>query len=452
MPLTQKSKKIRKSQSKSNILELFNNSIISNINHKKSIKINTEKLKYLHKYPEPIYYSLNNYIKTENIDDIINKLVQSKNLIDNLRHQINEEIKLKLDRITQNISHNLSTYINKTYFHFDKIKGVSNAYLKLWEIYQVLGSKLISSISKSTKEKPTFLHMCEAPGNWIKSTRHYMMRFHPLVRYTWFANSLNPASDEVKRTYGRVFQDELQYMRKYPSQWLFGSDNTGDITRPSNISHIAKMVRRSSSEGVALITGDAGLDKNTPVEMLQRLEIAQFIMSVACNMKGGCCIIKNFASSYGTDYDKMKGSIPYLVSLIMAYQEYYNEVIIMKPITSNPISSEYYLIGIGFKGITTKQLEHLYKFLTSFQPDTPLDIDSNKKDVKSKIETVIVKIYELNNKSDEILNVLMECFINQKENTKINKECNNYLENSIKFEKELFKEWIKKNKYSPISF
>lgn len=467
-----KSLKINKLKvSNDSILELFTTSSSLNTNKIKSKKnnnnnnnhIDTEKLKELHKYPIAIFVSLNkkSQSKKKALDSIIDNFVKNKKIGDSLRSKLHDENKLKLDRITQNISHNLSTYINKTFFNFNKVKGVSNAYLKLWEIYQTLGNKIITSITKSKSyggQKPSFLHMCEAPGNWIKSTRHYMMRFHPSIRYTWFANSLNPANDEVKRVYGRVFQDELEYMRKYPTQWLFGSDNTGDITRPDNISHIAKMVRKSSNNnGVALITGDAGLDKDTPVEILQKLEVAQFIMSIACNIKDGCCIIKNFASSYGPDSNKMKGSIDYLVSLIKAYQHYYNEVIIMKPVTSNPISSEYYLIGIGFKGVSKDKLEEWYSFLSKFKPDMSLNEClkiENSKNVDN-IEEVLGDIYELNNKSDEILIVLMECFLNKNitiKNVKASKECNNYLDNSIKFEKELFKQWIKRNKYAPISF
>jgi len=280
--------------------------------------------------------------------------------------------------------------------------------------------------------------MCEAPGNWIKCTQHYMAHFHPHYRYKWYANSLNPSSAEVLRIYGSVFKDELKYMAKYPEQWLFGADNTGDITRVTNIKNIAKRCG-----GVSLITGDAGLNVgDSDILALQKLEIAQLVMVLACTANGGCCIIKNFATSYSGDFDLMKGSIPYVASIIATYKKYFTKVVVMKPTTSNPLSGEYYLVGLGFKGITPNQLNSFYQKLDDFTVDSP--IIEYKQD--AAIENAIAQLYKLISKSNDMIIVLQECYHS---GNNMSKECNRYLKDFAKFQRPLFFEWMKKNRYIP---
>ena len=436
---TKKTKKTRKhkygrtnylaSENNNNISSLFQNHDI--IQPTKTIKV--EKLDKLHDYPSPIILNLDGKkIARHDMDSVIKKIELAKLKMYSYEELLSDQDKLKLKRLAMNISHNLSTYINKVFFKFDGIRGVSNGYVKLWEIYQQFGA----AIMKKVKSPAIFLHMCEAPGNWIKCTKQYMTRFHPMIRYKWFANSLNPFNAEIKETYGKVFQDELKYMATYPDQWVFGADDTGDITRVANIKNIAKR-----TGPVALITGDAGLGTDMEVFFLQKLEVAQLVMSLACVAKGGSAIIKYFASSYGADFDLMKRSVPYVASIIATYQKYYEQVHMIKPITSNPMSGEYYIVAIGFKGIMPAELDKYYQILADFKTDVP--VGNYKSD--AAIENAIATIYQLNANQTEIVNVIMECHLEKDKNPP--KECHHYLQDNTKYMIPLFKTWIKKNRY-----
>ena len=437
--------------SNNSISILFQNQDI--IQPAKTIKV--EKLVKLHDYPSPIIINLDGKkIARHDMDSVIKKIELAKLKMYSYEELLSDQDKLKLKRLAMNISHNLSTYINKVFFKYDGVRGVSNGYVKLWEIYQQFGA----AIMKKVKSPATFLHMCEAPGNWIKCTKQYMTRFHPMIRYKWFANSLNPFNKEVAAKYGKVFQDELKYMATYPDQWVFGADDTGDITRVANIKNIAK---RTGS--VALITGDAGLGTDMDVFLLQKLEVAQLVMSLACVAKGGSAIIKYFASSYGADFDLMKRSVPYVASIIATYQKYYEQVHMIKPITSNPMSSEYYIVAIGFKGITSTELDKYYHILEDFKTDTPVGYSRRENPNLTKgrreaspfpvgnyktdaaIENAIATIYQLNANQTEIVNVIMECHLEKDKNPP--KECHHYLQDNTKYMIPLFKTWIKKNRY-----
>lgn len=451
-------KHITKSNKKNNInnIKLLFNTSSNNLNISKSIhklnssNISTYKLDKLLKYPSPIIVDLN--IKSHSKYDI-DKIIYEQNIqiVNSIKlyQNIEEKEKKKISKIIQNISHNLSTYINKTFFGYDTIKGISNGYAKLWEIYHIYGKQITSHIKSSSKnEKVTILHMCEAPGNWIKCTRHYITRFYPEIRYDWYANSLNPNNKENKEKYGngKIFDDELKYMATYPQKWLFGNDNTGDITRVANIKQFAILMHK---QNMKLITGDAGLSNDMDIYILQKLEVAQLVMCLACSTSGANCIIKNFANSYiASDKDKFKKSINYVASLISIYCKFYKNVHIMKPITSNPLSGEYYIIGINFKGISNTQLDYYYKLLDDFEIDMILnDISKDETDI---IHSCLAQIYNLQTSSYDMLNVLFLCKSLKETTSKDAKQCNYYLENSFKFNQDLFKMWMKKNNYVPI--
>ena len=146
---------------------LFQNNGLNIVNSKNTKKqvADVGKLRQLHNYPSPIVIDLDDKkIKKLNTDELLNNYNALQENRETYYKLLDEKEIRKLEKIAQNISHNLSTYINNTFFGYDGVRGVSNGYVKLWEIYQQFGK----DIMKSVKSPATFLHMCEAPGNWIK--------------------------------------------------------------------------------------------------------------------------------------------------------------------------------------------------------------------------------------------------------------------------------------------
>ena len=185
--MTSKTKHTRKIKTKKHIQNniaatLFQNNGLNIVNSKNTKKqvANVGKLRQLHNYPSPIVIDLDDKKMNKlNTDEVLNNFNAQRVIREAHNMRLDENEIRKLERIAQNISHNVSIYINKTFYGYDGVRGVSNGYVKLWEIYQQFGK----DIMKSVKSPATFLHMCEAPGNWIKCTRQYMTRFHPLFRY-----------------------------------------------------------------------------------------------------------------------------------------------------------------------------------------------------------------------------------------------------------------------------
>jgi hypothetical protein len=337
-------------------------------------------------------------------------------------------------KLTQNISHNLSTYINDTYFPSDDggycKHGVSNGYLKLWEIYHHLDSAIFAKFTP----KSTVLHICEFPGNWIKCTYQYILQHHrQLFPYTWFANSLNPHNPTIKKDFPGVLTDELGYLARYETQWLFGADNTGNITTSANIKHIAAHCKGK----VALVTGDAGLNKNYDMVLLQKLEIAQMLTCLSTNAPGGSCIIKNFASSFHVPPAEMLANLHYATSIVATYKKYYGTIHICKPTTSNPHSSEYYIVATGFLGISTAILTRYYAQLDAFTLNMQFESAANNPDITA----AIYAIYNLNATHINSLNDMLR---NLKENPIKLKKMTAALRNAAI---PIFDAWIATNQY-----
>ena len=134
---------------------LFQNNGLNIVNSKNTKKQVAEvgKLRQLHNYPSPIVVNLNNAAKNnKNLESIMQDIVQYKNIRQSYEEQLEIAEMKKLSRLAMNISHNLSTYINKTFFGYNGMRGVSNGYVKLWEIYQQFGKEIM----KSVKSPATF--------------------------------------------------------------------------------------------------------------------------------------------------------------------------------------------------------------------------------------------------------------------------------------------------------
>ena len=75
--------------------------------------------------------------KIPDINSLIQQIVDEKNTRIFFNKSLNDNERHKLSRLAMNITHNLSIYINKTFFKYDGIKGVSNGYVKLWVLFHM---------------------------------------------------------------------------------------------------------------------------------------------------------------------------------------------------------------------------------------------------------------------------------------------------------------------------
>lgn len=258
----------------------------------------------------------------------------------------------------------ISNIINSKYQQQYK---VSNAYVKLWEIYETFDWL----IPKHTTQV-NFFHMAEAPGQWINTTNHYFYQHMPRqTRYNWFANSLNPAHPRMKGII-KALPDTYGFINQNSKKWLYGADESGDITMPENVAWFNQFLLTAIPGKLDVITGDAGTNpQDVSLELLQRIDIAQAIV-VACTARPGSnCVIKQFLPFMSLKPESIMAD-GFFMSFMYLYHILFTEFHMFKPLASSPGSGEFYVVARGFHGITQEQRQLLLDYLGQFSENKPM--------------------------------------------------------------------------------
>ena len=108
-----------------------------------------------------------------------------------------------------------------------------------------------------------------------------------------------------------------------------------------------------------LITGDAGL-LSKDLELLQKIEYACICMISGTASIGSNCIMKHF-TPHNSRIKNSKEASGFFVNYLYLYYLLFDELKLIKPLTSNPNSGEFYVIGKGFRGINEENYNKDYK-------------------------------------------------------------------------------------------
>ena len=210
---------------------------------------------------------------------------------------------------------------------------VSQAFLKLYEI-------LMSFDLFKNFDSVNSFHICEAPGQFIVATGHYMTSHVKNKKWNWYGQSLNHNSEANIKKYGSgIFADSYGLMKKFPNNWIFGPKNTGDITDIDNINYYAK-----NYNNINFITSDCGLTKENldgyvhKEHSMSNLTLCEILFLLKILQKNGCFVIKVFMP--------IKSKIN--VSLLYILYQSFEKLCIYKP-QMNPGSLEVYVVGEGYK-------------------------------------------------------------------------------------------------------
>ncbi|GMR32511.1 hypothetical protein PMAYCL1PPCAC_02706, partial [Pristionchus mayeri] len=208
----------------------------------------------------------------------------------------------------------------------------SNAFCKF---YQILAKfpELISTRKKGKGKSTTFrsLHLCEVPGHFLSAIDYFIAHFFSNLRWKWMANSLNPHYEYTKAC--DMFLDD-QLIVDYPDRWIFGEDNSGDVTK------LAETLRKSKLS-FDLVTADGSTYSLDHPEDQESIVFDILIGEVECALvslrEGGSFVIKVY-SSFSLPSSRL---FCLLVSL-------FKRVVIYKPPSSKSGNTERYLICTGF--------------------------------------------------------------------------------------------------------
>ena len=339
--------------------------------------------------------------------------------------------------ITDNYARGIAKYINNS----PKYKlsfTISNGFTKMWEILHT-----INGILPNINNLKVFF-IAEAPGQWIYCIDYYIKKnLNNVNQWDWRATSLNPKHPENIMKYGNnIIEDTYGFIKNYPNNWLMGIDNTGDITKSINIKWYRQYVNEWDKPN--LVTGDAGIQSNNPL-IYQKLELAQVLMVASVSRKGGNCIIKHFLP-YITDIPETEHANGFFINYVYLYYLMFEEVYLCKPLSSNPISGEFYLIGKNFIGIDDNIYNKLMDLIDNFQVNMCF---FKKKDIPEnfikQVFSFIEKLTNMNVNYIDIQNTFLICFKERDEIIEKVTECRKYLDPKYidEIQEAKFLEWIK---------
>lgn len=411
------------------LLQYNYNIFLNNLNatlyllEKYNLRVNNEYKKLLIDYDEDIKkykIPLYNIIKTITTNIIINlnysnsfsiildefnikKITSNLNLLKFYIETRNVDKWYKISNII-NIRNHLSKYINDKY----NIK-VSKAFCKMYEILTEF-----PLIDLTKKEIKTF-HACEVPGHFINAFNYWIKARNENINFNWHAMSLNPYNDENKKKYAGLFSDVYGFISRHKSNWDWGSDNTGDISKRENLLYYEKKYK-----DIDVFTSDCGLGVNEDFEQecsLSFLSISQLILGLLVLKIGGNLICKIF----------IPFTKPLSISILYIYTMYFEKIHIIKPSAGSLANSEVYIIGLNKK-------EHLSEHNKKILFNILENIDMEKSLFDSFPDLFI----------DEI-NKIVKCFIKIQDD--FLQKSFYYYDNSKILEKDNEKFYNKKMKY-----
>jgi len=263
-----------------------------------------------------------------------------------------------------NIDYEYLNYIERDLFNYKKYLDIiqSDEYTQLTNNIQISGTlkyklkkllqfqtsqafcKMVEIIVEckifAKKKKITSLHICEAPGQFIQAFKFFCKKFN--IDYNWYANSLNPNNKVNINKYGdEIFADSYSFIKNYPDKWLYGKDNTGDITNFENILDFTK-------DKYDIITADCGLKTETfglQEDQMAFINYCQCMIILLGLKPEGIAIFKLFLPLIR----------PSNISLLYIFYKSFHEIIYFKP-TINPSSSEIYVVCKGFSELKDYQI------------------------------------------------------------------------------------------------
>ena len=369
-----------------------------------------------------------------------------------------DSVPRNIKMVTEDFARGVASYLIQNFkLHYK----ISNAFCKLWEIFHTVDD-LLPITNKNGKPTKIFF-VAEAPGQWIYASNLYFQNqlksksktktkitetektIQPSLE--WRANSLNPKNQANIQKFGEnIFDDQYGFMKKYPDKWIFGVDDTGDITNSANQRWYRQYAKEFGT--IDLVTGDGGIIGDNPL-IFQKLDYAQVCMVASLSSRGGNCVIKHFLP-----YVRRAPISYYGYGLFINYLYLYNlmfdEFNLVKPLTSNPDSGEFYVVCKGFRGVSEEMYEKMMNVLDNFTVNICF---FDRKDIPDEFVNQIMdfvdKLLNMNVEHSEITNLLLTCMIHKNPVIEESTQCSKYLDKKYieKIHNEKFKEWVKINKF-----
>jgi|SaaInlStandDraft_4_1057021.scaffolds.fasta_scaffold00672_16 23S rRNA U2552 (ribose-2'-O)-methylase RlmE/FtsJ len=285
--------------------------------------------------PKNLFPCKSTHVQYNELLEIKKELNKYKRLIDTKEQDVTINSKLDIidwNKLTDDIDY--CKTIRRNLRNLD-LEMVTNAWMKFYEILSCT-----SYFSKLENKKTIkVFHLCEAPGAFISCMNHFIYTKTNINKYIWYAQTLNPY---VNTNQSARLDDNFGLISLYPDRWLFGKSNTGDIT---NIKNILDYKTDPKLANIDLITADGGLCLeegmfNEQERHASKLLYSQILTILMMLPNDKTCIFKTY----------LPLAEPITVSMFYILSFSFENVILRKPISSHPSSSEIYVECTGYKG------------------------------------------------------------------------------------------------------
>lgn len=243
-------------------------------------------------------------------------------------------------------SHRIKKEINKQYKLWEKYKKYSNPYefintpfdnhtLPICNYKPLSRSyfkmiEILNHYSFSFPETMTSFHLAEGPGGFIEALSNYRNN----IKDTYYGMTLMEDKNDVPK-----WKKKEIYLNIHKNIILeYGKDDTGNLYHKSNLEYVYQTYKHS----IDFVTGDGGfdysIDFNKQEENSLNLIFSQILFAMCIQKKGGSFVLKLFDT-----FSSLSVEMIYLLNYL------YEEIYIIKPVTSRPANSEKYIICIHFR-------------------------------------------------------------------------------------------------------
>lgn len=247
--------------------------------------------------------------------------------------------KEKIDKIPKNIWNNCKKLINdfeslNIINHHNINIGIANhvpisrAFFKMWEI--INDFKLLDFSNNLI-----YGALCEGPGGFIEAFNVYRKHKFTNIKDTIVAITLKNDNDTLVPAWKKSQRVLKECSHIYIT---YGNDNTGNLYNVNNIEAYINLFKEYKAD---LVTGDGGFDfspdyNNQEINII-RLLWCEIVTGILSLKKNGNMVIKIFDC-----FEKITIDILYILSY------YFQNVYIVKPLTSRPLNSEKYMVCKSF--------------------------------------------------------------------------------------------------------
>jgi 23S rRNA U2552 (ribose-2'-O)-methylase RlmE/FtsJ len=252
----------------------------------------------------------------------------------------------EFERYIDNYSDSIGAH-SKIFFDIDKNKKpdiLSRGFYKLWEILCMF------DIIDINKNNFVSAHLAEGPGSFIQATMFYREKYSKKYKNDkYYAITLHSDDNdsyvpELEKNFINYYNKEKPqrfilhktYSRKVAESYKDKDD--GDITNPKTVNLFKKQLGKNKA---MLVTADGGFEwnhENTQEQEAFKLIYGQMFAALSVQDKGGHFVCKFFETFTDTS-----------VKFLYILSQFYNNIYLVKPLTSRPSNSEKYVVCMNFK-------------------------------------------------------------------------------------------------------